>query len=90
MLELRDVPRPVIGYIGLVSFFLSFEWLEALGKAFPEATVVFVGPVHARVRGRVALWTLDDSAARFGTPACADPRSSRAMTRAGSSLMARA
>jgi glycosyltransferase involved in cell wall biosynthesis len=46
--------RPVIGYIGLVSFFISFEWIEALGRAFPEATVVFVGPVHARVREQVA------------------------------------
>ena len=49
---LRGVPRPVIGYIGLVSFFLKFEWLEALAAAFPEATLVFVGPVHARVRER--------------------------------------
>jgi len=49
---LRGARRPVIGYVGLVSFFISFEWLEALGRAFPEATVVFVGPVHARVRER--------------------------------------
>ena len=49
---LRAARRPVIGYIGLVSFFISFEWLEALGRAFPEATVVFVGPVHARVGPR--------------------------------------
>lgn len=51
---LQRARRPVIGYIGLVSFFLSFEWLEALGRAFPDATVVFVGPVHARVREKVA------------------------------------
>jgi glycosyltransferase involved in cell wall biosynthesis len=50
---LHSARRPVIGYIGLVSFFLSFEWLEALGRAFPLATVVFVGPVHARVRAQV-------------------------------------
>ncbi|MBI5837411.1 MAG: glycosyltransferase [Candidatus Eisenbacteria bacterium] len=54
---LRDAGRPVIGYIGLVSFFISFEWVEALGRAFPDATVVFVGPVHARVREKVAALT---------------------------------
>src|SRR5437016_4632407 len=48
--RIQGLPRPVLGYIGLVSFFLSFEWLEALGRAYPQATVLFVGPVHSSVR----------------------------------------
>ncbi len=51
--ELLATPRPVIGYVGLVSFFLAFPWLEELARAFPHATLAFVGPVHARVRDQV-------------------------------------
>jgi len=42
--DLRDLPRPLIGYVGLVSHFLDFETLEALRVNRRGGTLVVVGP----------------------------------------------
>jgi teichuronic acid biosynthesis glycosyltransferase TuaH len=42
--ELAALPRPLIGYVGLLSHFLDFEVLEALRQARRGGTLVIVGP----------------------------------------------
>jgi teichuronic acid biosynthesis glycosyltransferase TuaH len=42
--ELAALPRPRIGYVGLLSHFLDFEVLEALRQARRGGTLVLVGP----------------------------------------------
>jgi glycosyltransferase involved in cell wall biosynthesis len=42
--ELRDLPRPRIGYVGLLSHFLDFEVLEGLRQARGPGTLVLIGP----------------------------------------------
>jgi len=56
--DLRDLPRPRIGYFGLLSHFLDFEVLEALRQARGGGTLVLIGPgspaTDARVRALAA------------------------------------
>jgi len=42
--EMRSLPRPRIGYLGLLSHFLDFDVLEALRRARRGGTVVLIGP----------------------------------------------
>ena len=42
--DLRGLPRPLIGYVGLLSHFLDFETLEALRAARRGGTLVLIGP----------------------------------------------
>ena len=42
--ELKTLPRPLIGYVGLLSHFLDFDVLEALRQARRGGTLVMVGP----------------------------------------------
>ena len=41
---LESLPRPLIGYVGLLSHFLDFESLEALREARRGGTLVLIGP----------------------------------------------
>lgn len=43
--ELRNLPRPIIGFAGGVTLPCDFELLEAVAATNPESTVVLVGPV---------------------------------------------
>lgn len=51
--ELGELPRPWIGYIGLLSHFLDFEALEALRRARRGGTLVLIGPPSAATEPRV-------------------------------------
>jgi glycosyltransferase involved in cell wall biosynthesis len=42
--ELERLPRPLIGYVGLLSHFLDFEILEALRRERRGGTLVLIGP----------------------------------------------
>jgi len=56
--DMKDLPRPRIGYFGLLSHFLDFDVLEALRRARGGGTLVLVGPgtpaTDARVRDLAA------------------------------------
>src|SRR5688500_4478720 len=43
--ELRDLPRPVLGYFGVVDERLDYGLIERLAGRFSTGSVVFVGPV---------------------------------------------
>lgn len=42
--EYRDLPRPLVGYVGLLSHFLDFQALEAIRGGLGRGTLVLVGP----------------------------------------------
>lgn len=44
--ELRDLPRPLIGFVGAIFTYLDFQLLAQVARAFPEASLVLVGPIH--------------------------------------------
>jgi len=43
--ELKDLPRPLVGYIGAISDWLDQELLRAAALAHPDWSVVLIGPV---------------------------------------------
>jgi len=47
--DVRDLPRPLIGYVGGVHQWVDQEILTGVADAMPEATVVLVGPVQTDV-----------------------------------------
>lgn len=47
--RLSEIPRPIIGYVGLVSRWTDFELLAQLSERWP-GHIVMVGPVHPDVR----------------------------------------
>jgi len=51
--DMKDLPRPRIGYFGLLSHFLDFEVLEALRRARGPGTLVLVGPGNPATETRV-------------------------------------
>jgi len=59
--DLRDLPRPLIGYVGLLSHFLDFQALESLRRARRGGTLVLIGPGSPATDRAVA-----DLAARDG------------------------
>jgi glycosyltransferase involved in cell wall biosynthesis len=44
--ELQDIRRPIIGFVGAVSDYkLNIDWLVALAEARPDVDVVVIGPI---------------------------------------------
>ncbi len=48
--DLRDIPHPIVGYLGNFRSWLDFELLELLADRFRAASFVFVGPIEREVR----------------------------------------
>ena len=53
---LADLPRPLLGYIGLVGVRLDLALLDALAAAHPEWTLVLLGEVDRTGCGEVLDW----------------------------------
>jgi teichuronic acid biosynthesis glycosyltransferase TuaH len=51
--EMRNMNRPVIGYVGAVAHWFDFDLLERLAAEFPFASLVIVGPLYHDLRGRM-------------------------------------
>jgi len=45
--ELRELPHPVLGFIGALKEWIDLDLFAAAATAFPEGSVVIVGPVGA-------------------------------------------
>lgn len=43
--DIRHLPRPIIGFMGVLSEWCDLETLTAVADAFPSASIVIVGPV---------------------------------------------
>jgi glycosyltransferase involved in cell wall biosynthesis len=52
--DLASLPRPLIGYVGLLSHFLDFEQLETLRRNRRGGTVVLIGPGSPATEAAVA------------------------------------
>lgn len=42
--EFDGLPRPIIGFVGLLASWVNLEWISAVARAFPQASVVLIGP----------------------------------------------
>ena len=51
--DLAEVPRPVIGFVGVLFSFLDYDMIYEAATAIPEASFVFVGPVEKGGRAGV-------------------------------------
>jgi len=49
-IELRDLPRPVIGYVGAVHRHVDMDLLRSLALAVPGGSIALVGPLHVDAR----------------------------------------
>lgn len=64
--ELASLPRPRIGYVGLLSHFLDFEVLEGLRQARRGGTLVLVGPGNPATAQAVAELAAREGVAVLG------------------------
>lgn len=64
--DLAALPRPWIGYVGLLSHFLDFEVLEALRQARRGGTVVLIGPPSPATDAAVAEFGAREGVALLG------------------------
>jgi glycosyltransferase involved in cell wall biosynthesis len=46
---MQALPRPRIGYAGVIAPWIDLELIAAVAQAMPEASIVLVGPAHAGV-----------------------------------------
>jgi glycosyltransferase involved in cell wall biosynthesis len=44
--DVRDLPRPIIGFYGLVAEWVDLEAMERVAGAFPEGSLVIVGEIN--------------------------------------------
>ncbi len=54
---LRNLPRPIIGYIGALFLFLDFDLLDELARSHPDKSFVFLGPIEATAAYQVERLT---------------------------------
>jgi glycosyltransferase involved in cell wall biosynthesis len=64
--DLAALPRPRVGYVGLLSHFLDFEALEALRRARRGGTLVLVGPGTPATEARMRELAARDGVAVLG------------------------
>ncbi len=48
--DLARIPAPRLGFLGGVQYWIDFELLEAVARAYPEASLVLIGPVGRLAR----------------------------------------
>lgn len=70
--DLERLPRPRIGYVGLLSHFLDFELLEALRRNRRGGTVVLMGPGSPATDAAVADFGAREGVAVMGPRPYAD------------------
>ena len=70
--ELAALPRPRIGYLGLLSHFLDFELLEALRRARRGGTLVLLGPGDPATAAQVRALAAREGVAVLGPQPYAD------------------
>jgi glycosyltransferase involved in cell wall biosynthesis len=64
--ELSSLPRPLIGYVGLLSHFLDFETLEAVRRARRGGTLLLIGPGSPATDAAVRALASRDGVAVLG------------------------
>src|SRR5262245_35514498 len=64
--DLRDLPRPRVVYLGLLSHFLDFDVLEAVREALRGGTLVLLGPGSPATESRVRALSGRSGVVRLG------------------------
>jgi glycosyltransferase involved in cell wall biosynthesis len=64
--ELASLPRPLIGYVGLLSHFLDFDTLEAVRRARRGGTLLLIGPGSPATDAAVRALASRDGVAVLG------------------------
>lgn len=70
--DLAALPRPLIGYVGLLSHFLDLDTLEALRRARRGGTVVLIGPGTPATDAAIADFARREGVAVLGPRPYAD------------------
>jgi glycosyltransferase involved in cell wall biosynthesis len=70
--DLASLPRPLIGYVGLLSHFLDFGVLETLRRNRRGGTVVLIGPGSPATDAAVAEFATREGVAVLGSRPYAD------------------
>jgi glycosyltransferase involved in cell wall biosynthesis len=70
--DLEALPRPHIGYVGLLSHFLDFDALEAVRRARRGGTLVLIGPGSPATDASVAALAAREGVAVLGPRPYAD------------------
>jgi len=70
--DLAGLPRPLIGYVGLLSHFLDFDTLEALRAARRGGTLVLIGPGSPATERAIAALAGREGVAVLGPRPYAD------------------
>jgi len=47
--EMEDLPHPVLGFVGAIKEWIDLPLLAALARAFPQGSLVMIGPVGAGI-----------------------------------------
>lgn len=63
---LASLPRPRVGYVGLLSHFLDFDLLEELRRRRGRGTLVLIGPETPATRERLAGFARREGVVRMG------------------------
>jgi glycosyltransferase involved in cell wall biosynthesis len=64
-LTVSDSPRPRIGYAGAIAEWFDFDLVGDVARAYPQASVILVGPVAAPVAARAATLARTHPNVRF-------------------------
>lgn len=70
--DLAALPRPLIGYVGLLSHFLDFDLLEAIRRNRRGGTVVLIGPGSPATDAAVSEFSRREGVAVLGPRPYAD------------------
>ena len=49
--DMENIPKPVIGYIGAINTKLDYELLDAIARARPQWSLLFVGEIYSKKEG---------------------------------------
>lgn len=64
--DVASLPRPLVGYVGLLSHFLDFDVLEAVRRDLRGGTLVLIGPGSPATDARVAELAAREGVAVLG------------------------
>jgi len=53
--ELKEVKKPVVGYIGAIDEWLDFDLIKTLAMAYPDISIVLLGPVFPKAKKEVNI-----------------------------------
>jgi hypothetical protein len=53
--DVKEVKKPIVGYVGTIDDWLDFSLVRAFAKAYPGISFVFLGPVIPKVKKEIKI-----------------------------------